>query len=69
MEGFERWATLKTGPNDAPGVVRAQVSFPFSSLVILETNGFFIVNIGCIYNIGERERVGRPGTMKMGPTM
>ena len=25
-----------------------------------------IVNIGCIYNIGERERVGRPGTTKTG---
>ena len=45
------------------------MSFLFSSFVLLETNEFFIVNIGCIYDIGERERVGRLGTTKMGPTM
>ena len=59
----------EAGPNDMPDVVWAQVSFLFSSFVLLETNKFFIVNIGCIYNIGERERVGRPGTTKTGPTM
>ena len=60
---------MKAGPNNVPDVVWAQVSFLFSSFVLLETNEFFIVNIGCIYNIGKRERVGRPGTTKMGPTM
>ena len=57
---------MKAGPNDVPDIVWAQVSFLFSSFVLLETNEFFIVNIGCICNIGERERVG---TTKMGPTM
>ena len=59
----------KAGPNNVPDVVWAQVSFLFSSFVLLETNEFFIVNIGCIYDIGERERVGRPGMTKMGPMM
>ena len=35
--------------------------------IITDTIEVFIVNTGCIYDIGERERVGRPGTMKTGP--
>ena len=62
-------AWMKAGPNNVPDSIWAQVSFLFSSFVLLETKEFFIVNIGCIYDIGERERVGRPGTMKMGQTM
>ena len=60
---------MKAGPNDVPDIVWAQVSFLFSSFILLETNKFFIVNIGCIYDIGKRERVGRPGMTKTGPTM
>ena len=60
---------MKAGPNNVPDSIWAQVSFLFSSFVLLETKEFFIVNIGCIYNISERERVGRLGMMKTGPTM
>ena len=60
---------MKAGPNNVRHVIWAQVSFLFSSFILLETNEFFIVNIGCIYDIGERERVGRLGMTKMGPTM
>ena len=64
----EKAAWMKAGPNNVPDVIWAWVSFLFSSFMLLKANKIFIVNIGCIYNIGERKRVGRPGTMETGPT-
>ena len=58
---------MKTSPNNASGVVWAQVSFIYSPFVLFDANKCFIVSTGCIYDIRERERVGRPETMKMGP--
>ena len=37
----EKAAWTKAGPNDTPDVVWAQVSFLFSSFVLLETKGLF----------------------------
>ena len=58
---------MKTGPNNTSGVVWAQVSFIYSPFVLFDANKCFIVSTGCIYDIHEREWVGRPETTKTGP--
>ena len=58
---------MKTSPNNTSGVVWAQVSFIYSPFVLFDANKCFIVSTGCIYDIRERERVGRPVTTKNGP--
>ena len=35
-------AWMKAGPNDAPDIVWAQVSFLFSSFILLESNEFLL---------------------------
>ena len=57
---------MKTGPNNASGIVWAQVSFIYSPFVLFDANKCFIVSTGCIYDITEREQVGRPEMTKTG---
>ena len=58
---------MKTSPNNTSDVVWAQVSFIYSPFILFDANKCFIVSTGCIYNICEREQVGRLETMKTGP--
>ena len=60
-------ARMKTSPNNASGIIWAQVSFIYSPFVLFDANKCFIVSTGCIYDIHEREWVGRPETTKTGP--
>ena len=60
-------ARMKTSPNNAFGIIWAQVSFIYSPFVLFDANKCFIVSTVCIYDVCERERVGRPETTKTGP--
>ena len=60
-------ARMKTGPNNASGIVWAQVSFIYSPFILFDANKCFLVSTGCIYDIHKREQVGRPETTKTGP--
>ena len=60
-------ARMKTSPNNASGIVWAQVSFIYSPFILLDANKCFIVSTGWIYDIHKSEQVGRPETTKTGP--
>ena len=56
----------KMGPNNVRRVVWALGEF-FFFCVLFYINGYFIVFIGCIYNLSKRETVRTTGRIKMGP--
>ena len=55
------------GPNNMRRVVWAHRRVFSPSFVLFYINGYFIVFIGFIYDIHQRERVGRMGAAKTGP--
>ena len=50
----KRAARMKTGPNNASGIVWALVSFIFSPFILFDAHKCFIISTGCIYNIHEK---------------
>ena len=60
---------IKTGPNNVRRVVLALGEFFcfFFFFVLFYINGYFIVFIGCIYDLGEREMVRTTWRIKTGP--
>ena len=67
-EDTGRLGMTKTGPNNMRCVIWALGEFFFFFFFFLFcVIGYFIVFIGCIYNLSERETVRTTGRIKMGP--
>ena len=58
---------IRTGPNVVRHIVWAHRWVFSSSFILLYINGYFIVFIGCIYDIHQREMVRAMGWIIMGP--
>ena len=68
-EGVGRLGMTKMGPNNMRCIVWAlgEFFFFFFFFVLFYINGYFIVFIGCIYDLSEREMVRTTGRIKTGP--